>query len=155
MHYFADHKWWQWHKDREEFRAGTAQKCTIHSTGMQVDDPEVHMLLNDGSDGTLSHDARAIKTGLNSGHQIINIAALSGASRILLIGYDAHAKPEGRHHFFGEHPDKTFPPYAQMVANMRIAAPILHGLGVAVVNCTPGSAIDAFPVGDLKGELQK
>lgn len=82
----------------------------------------------------------------------INLAVLAGARRILLCGYDN--KPlERRNHFFGEHPDRSVQPFKDWGRLYRTLVAPLAEIGVAVINCTPGSAIDAFPHGDLEAEL--
>lgn len=152
LHYFADHKWWDWHKGKAEFQAFQGERCTIWGTGNQIDDARIHFLRNAGGDG-ISTKPGMISTGTHSGHQIINIVALAGVSTILLLGYDARRGAQGEHHYFGQHPDKTEAPYAHMRQSARSAAPVLKALGIRVVNCTPGSAIDAFERGTLESLL--
>lgn len=109
---------------------------------MLVDDPAVHMLRNGGPD-KLSIDNSTVCTGRNSGYQTINLAVLAGARRIVLFGYDGRVGAGGRTHFHDGHPDKTHGGlYAQ---NFRSMVEPLAKLGVEIVNCSPGSAIDAFP----------
>lgn len=122
------------------------ERITIDPTGMEVEDGSIHMLLNNGRDG-LSVDARGICNGRNSGYQAVNIAVLAGAQRIILLGYDGRVIDGKTHCFPGGHPDKTHgglyaKEYRSMVEPLR-------KLGVEVLNCTPGSAIDAFPKVDL------
>lgn len=127
---------------------------TIEPTGLEIDDPEVHMLRNGGREG-LSRDASAIVTGMNSGHQVINIVALAGARRIVLLGYDGKHGSGGRRHWFGDHPDRT--PFPQELANnvkhYRTLVEPLRELGVAVVNASPDTAVDAFPRATLEAAL--
>lgn len=110
----------------------------------------MHILRNAGAEGGLSVDGSAIVTGYNSGHQALNIAVLAGASRVVLLGYDGKPGPGGRMHWFGDHPVKTPPSWLPLYCRqLRVAAPMIAALGVEVVNCSPGSAIDAFARGDL------
>lgn len=146
--YFADARWWEWHKEKPEFKAFQGQKVTIGHTGLQVSDPEVFMLQNGGSD-KLSERPNAIHTGSNGGYQAVNIAFLAGGNPILLIGYDM--KYVGaKSHWHGGHPVKTsegaYTSYARNFAGML---PQLAQHGVRVVNCTPGSRIDCFPRDEL------
>lgn len=142
--YFADMKWWNWHREKDEFKAFKGEKATVFTTGHLVDDPEIAMLRNAGTEG-MSVDPFEICTGSNSGHQAINIAALAGASRIVLVGYDAKPGPKGEAHFFGDHPDKTQAPYQNMIRELKRAKSTLEKMGVQILNATPGSAIDIFP----------
>jgi hypothetical protein len=52
-----------------------------------------------------------VRTGGHSGYTAINLAVHLGATRIVLLGYDMMASPQGAHHFFGAHPDGS--PFAQ------------------------------------------
>jgi len=151
--YFADARWWEWHKDKPEFRAFRGQKVTIgDGTGMMVSDPAVHMLHNYGADG-LSEQPNGLHTGSNSGYQAVNIAVLAGAGRILLAGYDMKFAG-ARSHWHGGHPTRmpedAYTRYATRFASML---PQLARLGTRVINCTPGSAITCFPFSTLEAEL--
>lgn len=120
---------------------------------MEVADPSIHMLRNGGVDG-LSVDAAGIANGRNGGYQIVNIAMLTGGNPILLVGYDMK-HVDGKDHFAGgEHPvatpENNLTDYAK---NFRTMAGPLREMGVTVLNCTLGSAIDAFPRATLKGAL--
>lgn len=106
----------------------------------------------------MSRDSGQIHTGHlggHSGYQLLNLAMHLGASRVLLLGFDCQAA-NGRTHWFGDHPDslRVASPYANFAAAYDIAAPTLRDAGVEVINCTPGSAIRAFPrstVGQVLG----
>lgn len=154
--YFADAQWWRWHKDKPEFEAFAGAKVTIEPTGLEIDDARVFMLRNahhgktDQAHG-LSTDPAVLADGRNSGYQAINLAALAGAARIVLLGYDSKPGPDGKAHWFGQHPIPTHEAtirgfkthYKQLVAPLK-------ALGVEVVNCSPGSAITCFPKESLE-----
>jgi len=101
----------------------------------------------------MSTDSGQIHTGREGGHsgyQLLNLAMHLGASRVLLLGFDCHAT-NGRTHWFGDHPDslRVASPYAHFAAAYDLAAPTLRAAGVEVINCSPGSAITAFPRGSI------
>lgn len=153
VHYFADAQWWRWHKDRPEFGAFAGERCSIEPTGFEIDDPAVHILRNAGPDG-LALDGTGLATGYNSGHQALNLAILAGAARVLLLGYDGKPGAGGQMHWFGDHPVKTPPSWLPLFCRkLREAAPLIAQAGVEVVNCSPGSAIDAFRRGGLQTEM--
>jgi hypothetical protein len=150
--YFADYRWWEWHHKDADFAAFAGQKCTIQNSGGMVRDAEVFMLHNLGSD-KLSETPNGLNTGSNGGYQAVNIATLAGAAKVLLIGYDMHF-PAGRSHWHAGHPVKVPEDrYSQYARSYKTMLPQLAALGVEVVNCTPGSRIDAFRFSDLKTEL--
>lgn len=163
VHYAADSHWHQWHMDgipkptlgltaedvRKRWASFAGQKCTIQNSGANVMDPHVHMLRNRDypNNGVgLSIDPFALVTGRNSGFQALNLAVLAGAKKIILLGFDGQPSAAGRDHFHGGHPRPTppaaYPLYRQA---MSAAENALLDLGVEVVNCSPGTAIDAFP----------
>jgi hypothetical protein len=157
--YFADSEWWHWHKDKPEFVAFAGEKCSIQNTGANVEDGAVHLLRNKNfpSHGTgLSTDPEYLVTGGNSGWQAINVAVLAGARTVILLGYDAREPVAWQKtHWFGEHP-KVAPVavFAEYRKSMRAGAAAVKAAGVRVVNCSPGSAIEAFERMDLAQALR-
>jgi hypothetical protein len=88
--------------------------------------------------------------GGNGGNHALQLAALFGARRIVLIGYDMQ-RTGGRAHFFGQHP-KPLSQGApgQWVKHFATLKDWLTGRGVEVVNCSKATAIDCFPRADLR-----
>lgn len=153
--YFADARWWRWHKDKPDFQAFTGQKCSIFDTGNAVEDPEVFLLRNGGTEG-LSDKPTELRTGRTGGYQVINIAALAGARRILLLGYDGRRATDGRAHWFGDHPITTDNGQIEALAkNLRWLVQPLAERGISIINCSPGSAVDAFPKQALEAALEE
>lgn len=105
----------------------------------------------------LSLDPLRIHTGLNGGFQALNLALLLGAARILLLGYDMRLGPAGEKHWHPDHQGACFNPdpvkLAEWACRFEETPPMLATAGVAVINCTPGSAIGCFPRGELAEEL--
>jgi hypothetical protein len=157
--YFADAKWWNWHKDKPGFQAFGGQLCSIENTGAMVEDPAVHLLHNAGSGeevggSPLSLDRQAITTGRNSGYQAMNIAALAGAATIILLGYDAGQPAGAPSHWFGEHPDPVIPSvYAVYRESFKRGAPYFAKAGIRVINASPGSTLACFDKMDLGDAL--
>ncbi len=170
--YFADAKWWRWHSDgidipkldlkaaevKQLFAEFNGQKCSIHHGEKIIDDLNVHILKNargHGNHGTgISLDSKSIVTGRHSGYQALNIAILAGASKVLLIGFDAKMAEDGQTHFHGGHPVKEGGHVYKMYKESF--SPIerdLIRLNVEVVNCSPDSAINAFRKTPLADEL--
>lgn len=151
MLYFADERWWRWHKDRVNFQQFEGLKVSIEQGQFTIDAPDVLILknLSDGERNVLSEDPSGVVTGRASGYQAINIAYLAGAKRIMLLGFDAK---EG--HWFGDHPIPTpraF--YRDMPRYFTKLADALLARGVDVVNCSPGSALECFRKMELNAFL--
>jgi hypothetical protein len=149
--YFADSKWWKWQIEKPEWQAFAGQKCTIHSSSFQVSDAQIHVLKNLGHEG-LSTDPSGIMTGSHSGYQLANIATLTQPAKILLLGYDCQ-RTNGKKHWFGDHPDGTEPPYEGIKIRYNRMEQDAKRLGIEIINCTPGSAITAFPKVELASVL--
>lgn len=101
---------------------------------------------------------RPIHAGRDSGYQAAQLAALLGAGRVLLLGFDA--RPTGRWHGgYGRrrspemHMDDSEDSFDFHITAHRRLAPIMQRLGCEVINCTPGSAIDAYPPTPLEAAL--
>ena len=104
----------------------------------------------------LSMDPELLHTGSNSGFQVLNLAVLLGASRVLLLGYDMRITGE-RTHWHGDHPAGMTNPrpgtLAGWVTAFAGAVADLERLGVSCINCTPGSALTCFPMARLEDVL--
>jgi hypothetical protein len=147
--YFANllpGEWLDWHKDREEFKSFLGVRVGIEQHA-KCDYPEdMHILrnLDNGVPTGLSLDPKGLKTGSNSGYQALNLAVLTGAKRIVLLGYDY--KLGKKSHFFGDHPVPTNENHLRQFAqNFSSIENELKSLGVEVLNCSPDSALNQFP----------
>lgn len=140
--YSADKRWWQENPQATNF-AGL--KVTIAPQGGHgFEHPSVKVMGNGGAKGI---DLRRthLTTGGNSGFQAVHLAMHLGATRILLCGFDMHART-GLDHWFGPHPwrQKFSSPYSLFIRRFAEAAPLFARAGVEVINCTPGSALNCF-----------
>ncbi len=89
----------------------------------------------------------------NSGAGAIAVAALSGATRVLLLGYDCRHAADGRRHWHGDHPPgtagnaapQTVAKWPAQFRKLREAFPRLE-----IINCTRETALDAFPRAKLE-----
>lgn len=90
--------------------------------------------------------------GVDSGSNAINLAALFGAKRIILLGFDMHGDNwDGRArdaHKDGSYKTRFMPSIA------RMAVP-LQKMGVEVLNATPKTALGCFPLVKLEDVLAK
>ena len=95
----------------------------------------------------LSLDQMRIHQGGNGGYQAINLAVLLGASKIILLGYDMHGG-----HWHGKHEGLNNPEegnFKRWIQDYRtIDAPI------PILNCTPNSALDAFPMMTMEQAIE-
>lgn len=91
----------------------------------------------------------------NTGGMAINLATLWGAERVLLLGFDMRLGDDGRPHWFGNHPDGLIQTqrFKDWIASMRVIARDADDRGIEIINCTPGSALDCFPLATLRDAL--
>lgn len=99
--------------------------------------------------GTLS-DLPDHVTGLDTGTSAINLAYHFGATTVLMVGYDMCGGHFCKHPLQNppqQHFDRHKKPLVEMNADARRK-------GIRVVNCSPGSAVDAFERGRLEDFLE-
>ncbi len=91
----------------------------------------------------------------NSGAQAICVAAMFGARRILLIGFDMKLGADGRAHWFGQHPGNlvTRQLFEEWIHKAGAIARDAKSAAVEIVNCTPDSALDCFKRSTIEVEL--
>ena len=156
LHYVCDRRWiHDWHGDDKRVLAFKGLKVTL-DRALAESVPGWKLVENDdkqGRDG-LCAASTGVKTGRNSGYQVINLAVHLGVSRILLLGYDMRAVGD-KTHWFGGHPVKCSPTVFErtMLPGFPTLVEPLKALGVEIVNCTPGSAIEAFPKQEITDAL--
>ncbi len=100
---------------------------------------------------------QGLRVNGNSGAGAINLAYHFGARRILLVGMDMQTGPHGEKHWHADHPKPMVQGqmFEEWIKKMGVLAKDLKAEGIEVVNCTPGSALKHFPMGDLEQELAK
>lgn len=91
----------------------------------------------------------------NSGAQAINVAAAFGAREILLLGFDMRDARDGRAHWFGQHPAPLVRTqlYGEWLQKFEAVARDAQQMGIRIVNCTPGGALECFPRCDIELEI--
>ena len=153
--YGCDHRWWDVHKGAVEFGG---ERWTSHEDGEDSGNDKTEIAARYGlrcvrgaEAAGFSTDPSVIHYGANSGFQAVNLAMHKGASRIVLVGFDMRAVGD-KTHFFGDHPaplhNRT--DYRLFIERFREAAKTCR---TPIINCTPGSALDAFPAMDLDAAL--
>ena len=93
-----------------------------------------------------------IHQGANSGYQAVNLAYQAGVKKIILLGFDMQGT-----HWHGPYtnglPNTAVHLFSSWIKNFERLAADLAALRIDVVNCTPGSALKAFPAGELAEAL--
>jgi hypothetical protein len=153
--YAADPTWW----DHHICQVRRTQTCPLYTQSepaalkhglWHTPGPNKHP---PGPPG-LCHNPNYIHFGHCSGYQAMNVAFHLGVSHMILLGYDYHS---GGEHWFGKHPGRlnVKTNYTAFLPAMPAMAEDLAAVGVEVVNCTPGSALDCFPIMQIDTALKR
>lgn len=151
--YACDEKWWRVHIE-DVSRMFHGERWTSHEEKSETNNKRnipaewgikaVAGVLQPG----FSDNGAVIHYGSNSGFQALNLALLKGATKVILVGYDMR----GAGHFFGDHPaplhNRTS--YSEFVREFRAAA---RRCTVPILNATPGSGLDCWPIVTLEEAL--
>jgi hypothetical protein len=162
--YASDVPWWNLHEGCPGF---AGEKWSSHGVPPPAEAREWHndkrpcatrwglRLCYGAMRAGFSLNPELIHYGQNSGFQAVNLAGhfTAWSQPILLAGFDMRVVG-GKRHFFGDHPQgmtktETFQPFLDAF----IEAARLLPKQVAIVNCTPGSALRCFPLKDLDDAL--
>lgn len=91
----------------------------------------------------------------SSGHAAIALSIAMGATRIVLLGFDMRLI-DGRSHFHDAYATRDGAMFGrEFLPWFRGWNEAARRCGVAIVNCTPGSALTEFPAGDIDSELAR
>jgi len=134
--YACDGKWWYWHYEKGA-KGFAGLKYSIDPVARRH--RGVQILQKTGETG-LELKPTGLKAGRNSGYQAINLAVHLGARRVILLGYDMRGD-----HWFGQHPDKSRPPFVICLARFQTLVEPLAKAGVEVINCSAKTALTCFP----------
>lgn len=151
--YACDARWWDAHEGAPAFAGDRWTQDA--NRGVEAGERwGLNVVRSERTDRPLL-DGDTIGQGFNSGFQAVNLAALMGATRIVLVGFDMGLGPDGESHFFGDHPGKlnVLSPYAMFIGAFNAAAPCYAEAGVAVLNASRRSALTCFPTVSLERAL--
>lgn len=152
--YACDTSWWDHHKGVPWFPrlrlCYGIRNVPPRGSFMLPEDPGIMFVEGSGTEG-LDADPQRLRSGGNSGYQVIQLAANLGATRVVLVAYDMQGE-----HWFGQHPEgqlRRSPVFATRISQFNVLANGLRDRGgVTVVNASPGSALHAFPFVSLEAE---
>lgn len=154
MLYACDRRWWAQHEATKEF-AGLKVTGWQQGSGPQpTERADVKVLLLDGKAG-YHYDPGVLRHGSNSTHQAVQLAAHAGAAKIVLLGCDMRIMPNGKKHFFGDHPKALNQGinFDLFIEKFEALAPSIAEAGIEVINTVADSALRCFPFQPLEEAL--
>lgn len=149
MLYFGDSRWWRDNKEVVEAFAGI-----VVTTSPLVRDDRIKTMLKQSPPG-LSLDKKKLMIKRTSLSGAINLAVHRGANQIVLLGADGSRAKDGATHHHKPHrwPSRTGCWEVQRKDLETMVKP-LKVKGVTVLNASPGSAWDMWPVMSLMEALE-
>jgi hypothetical protein len=140
----CDLKFWLWHSEALIKFQGI--KTTLADN---VPDAWVSgFLKNTGQEGFDPHPHH-VRTGGNGVYQMMHASIQAGAKKVVLIGVDMRGN-----HCHSGHPDKiVIGNFVAMKNRFETLKPALKERGIDVVNCSPGTELEAFPKADIEAVL--
>lgn len=148
--YACDGRWWD-NYNAEVSKVFTGEKWTIDTAAAEKYDLNMIGVLNDA---LWSDHPSAITLGGNSGHQVLNLACIQGATKVILLGYDMKPRKDGIRHWHGDHISallQTNPvEYVNWCKNFKDAKPFIK---TPIINCTRDTALDVFDRAELRDVL--
>jgi hypothetical protein len=146
---FADTRWYRVHESRPAFRAFTGQlvTCSPH-----VDDPRVWRLRRMNPPG-LAQELDTVVMRRTVMAAAMNLATHLGVARIVALGLDGK-ETDGRSHHHEPHPwPQKEGCWGEQQDDLADLVVPLAERGIVVVNASPGTAVDLWPVTTLEREL--
>ena len=152
--YGCDYLWWKHNHMAAKKHAPNSPRRLWTQDLAAAEQFQLSHIRWEGKDGL---GRRGLRVNGNSGAGAINLAYHFGARRILLVGMDMKPGPNGEKHWHPDHPKPLVQgqQFEEWRHKMNVLAKDLKDEGVEVINCTPGSALTCFPMGDLEQELAK
>lgn len=151
--YACDGAWWKARQGLAQFKG---LRLTHDATACVQFPGILQIAIARACDEILTGEPGLVGDSGNSGFQALNLAVQFGAVKIILIGFDMRL--DLGLHWHGKHGRGLNNPSALNIAKWRRIldgqAPRLAALGVAVINCSAVSALEAFPKMSLAEALQ-
>lgn len=141
----ADFVWWEWNALSFEETFNGKYRTTTGAGGTKNCYSTEWCWLRKPKEEGLSKDVTAVH-GMHAGHQILNIAYLLGAKRIVLLGYDFNFGPSGETQWHTEHQRETNTSMwkEKMVPLFDSTLHTLSEDGVTVYNANPNSELKCY-----------
>lgn len=169
QHLACNPEWWDYYHPRDERLRAMADRCWTwdRPTAQKYGINYIEGRWGDN----LSTDPAYIHYGHSSGYQLLGIAYHAGVREFILIGWDMRyhggysgfaQRPGSGRHWFGEYPPElqhwtkfNIGPGGELLGLLACYRTIdCAGLGIRIINCSPGSALDFFETAEIGDAIQ-
>lgn len=158
--FFMDIGWWKRNKDEAAGYTGVMITDAPDPEGV-ITEPWVKRLHRYNDYGMNISRRDGLPWNRNSGAGAINLAAIMGASRILLLGFDMQpvaGAPNKGNNWHDKHkapPDpRQYEKFMRYFDTMKLDLERINTVRkLEIINCTPGSALKCFPIMRLEEAL--
>lgn len=148
---FADKRWWVW--NHEELTKWKNRENTIALVPQLLKDKPswLKIVRRDEARFGLSVEPDTVCWNRGCGGAAINVAYLLGASRVVLLGFDMRMV-DRKHNWHDNHRSEERPKIYQnsMIPFLKPMSDAMKVTGFQIVNATPNSALDVFPIKPLE-----
>lgn len=146
--WFSDSRWFVWHRESlEKFSGLIAHSAPRQSKRLGL------AFYKWGKRAGIDPRPSYIAHNKSAGGGAINFAFHLGVKRVVLLGYDMR-RVGGKPNWHDDHPSPDKDPYWRFLRVFPLIARDAKRYGLDIINCTPGSAIDAFPIMHLEEYLR-
>lgn len=148
--WFGDNRWFDWNRKALLEFGGLKATCAPRAKNK----PGIKWFARGRSNGICAK-ADTVSWNQNSGASAINYAYHMGANRVILLGFDMKRSEAGEewwhnhHQLKGRNPN----PYPRFLARFPRIKADADKLGLEIINATPGSVLDIFPMKTLEEVL--
>lgn len=162
--FFADARWWVKHRESALRFAGRI--VTTSDVALPDGDPAIdrvrrcrRVTAGNGEPLRLCREPDGLAVRRTSVTAAMNLAFHLGAMVLVLLGVDGCRASDGRcHHYNKPRPidaDRMDKQFELQAADLRSVADDLRGAGVTVLNASPGSVFDFWPVVSLSDAVSR
>ena len=140
----GDHRYAYRHPDLSDYKGPLILYTDPEPLPEKLHDERVQFIPKVAGGG-LSTNPAELRGTFTTTALAINLAVLRGSRRILLVGVDAHAGPNGERHFTGKVREDWHARYGHQKWGLGRLPRDLKPLGVKVFNLNRRSAVRVFP----------
>lgn len=160
--YACDAAWWRCRDEAtgKKYAQLVVERCRPDierwSCDVQCKEFGCQIIPAKGGRGISPPDDPKIMRGSSGGSQAVGMAIKWGARHIVLVGFDAKRGPDGKAHWFGDHPHKQLPnpqPFAAWAKEFDELAEPAKKMGVRIAQCSLDTATVKLIRSTLEDEI--